>query len=259
MRQFVERVSVGERQAPDFNAHAFPPFKVNGSPYSFLKILKDDFWARTMLYSGPTNKIIVKSAHSLPYHGLPRKRLTRFLARREMEMHERLSDLKFVPRLLACIDDFTFAREYVEGQTLLERPEVNSNFFDELHKMVRELHSRKIAYVDLNKRDNIVVGEDGLPHLIDFQISVHLDQLRRLVGPLAERLLLTLQEGDIYHVFKHKRRICPDLLRPGEYELGIRRTTWHKIYRFLREPYFRIRRRRDSRLINVPPKAPKGE
>jgi len=246
----------GEKAAT-FNGHPPSRLKIRGTSYSFLKILKDDFWARTMLYTGPKRMAVVKSAYSISYHGLPRKRIARFLAGREAKMHERLSDVRFVPRLLERIDDFTFAREYVEGYTLLERPEVNETFFDELLQMVKELHSRGIAYVDLNKRDNIVVGEDGHPYLIDFQISVHRDDLNRFMGPLAEKILQTLQEGDIYHIFKHKRRIRPDLLRPGEYEQGTRKTAWHKVYRFLREPYFRIRRRRDRRLINVPPRAPR--
>ena len=38
--------------------------------------------------------------------------------------------------------------------------------------MLNAMHERKVAYIDLHKRENILVNERGDPCLIDFQISV---------------------------------------------------------------------------------------
>ena len=34
------------------------------------------------------------------------------------------------------------------------------------------MHARRTVYVDLHKRENIIVSEHGKPCLIDFQISI---------------------------------------------------------------------------------------
>jgi hypothetical protein len=70
-----------------------------------------------------------------------------------------------------------------------------------LAALLQRVHRRGIAYVDLHKRENILVGEDGRPYLIDFQISVQLAQR----GPVGAILRL-LQCCDAYHLAKHVRR-----------------------------------------------------
>ena len=60
------------------------------------------------------------------------------------------------------------------GYPLGRDERVSDTFFDELAELVSWLHERHMAYVDLNKRQNILMGDDGRPYLIDFQISLHL-------------------------------------------------------------------------------------
>jgi hypothetical protein len=86
---------------------------------------------------------------------------------------------------------------------------LDARFFPMLEALLRRVHQRGIAYVDLHKRENILVGEDGRPYLIDFQISLQLP----LRGPVGA-LLRLLQRCDTYHLAKHLRR--------GKLEQGIR-------------------------------------
>ena len=61
---------------------------------------------------------------------------------------------------------------YIEGHPLGNREAVNEEFFPTLGALLQAMHERKIVYVDLHKRENILVSEKGEPCLIDFQISV---------------------------------------------------------------------------------------
>ena len=74
-----------------------------------------------------------------------------------------------------------------------------------------ELYRRDVAYVDTNKSHNILLGDDGRPHLIDFQISFAPGILRKIpfFGWLAGMLLRRLHEADVYHIHKHWRRLRP--------------------------------------------------
>ncbi len=49
---------------------------------------------------------------------------------------------------------------------------VSDTFFPDLNRLLKEMHERRTVYVDLHKRENIIVNERGEPCLIDFQISL---------------------------------------------------------------------------------------
>ena len=71
-----------------------------------------------------------------------------------------------------------------------------------------------MAYVDLEKCENVLVGDDGLPHLFDFQISWYWS--RRWGGELLPLRVMRgwFQRGDRYHLIKLRRRTRPDQLSP---------------------------------------------
>ncbi len=60
------------------------------------------------------------------------------------------------------------------GKTAIDHRQVAADFFDHVEEMLNVLHARRIIYVDLHKQENVLVGDDGLPYLIDFQVSVQL-------------------------------------------------------------------------------------
>ena len=125
---------------------------------------------------------------------------------------------------------------------------MSDTFFDELIELVRILHQRHIAYVDLNKRQNVLVGEDGKPYLIDFQISFWLPPVGwRRLWPVRW-LLARFQQADYYHCLKHKRRLRPDLLTPAEAERVTHLSVWIRLHRWLSRPLTYLRRRTLKRL-----------
>ncbi len=127
------------------------------------------------------------------------------------------------------------AHDYIEGHPLRWQDRVDGDFFNQLFDTLQIIHQRNIAYVDLNKWENIIVGESGLPHLIDFQISVHLPR----VWPLSV-LLSILQRSDLYHISKHAHRFRPDLFDADHFA---KRPWWIRWHRTVANPFRAMRRK----------------
>ena len=77
------------------------------------------------------------------------------------------------------------------------------------------MHGRGIAYVDLHKRENILVGVDGQPYLIDFQIGLALPAWWPANLEMIEAVIRLAQHNDTYHLAKHVARCRPDQSAPG--------------------------------------------
>ena len=105
-----------------------------------------------------------------------------------------------------------------------------------------EVHRRDVAYLDMNKRDNILVDSKGRPCLIDFQISLHIGRHLLIWQRPSAYLRDTLQKADIYHLFKHKRRLRPELLRPQEQALSRRKSRLIGLHRLAATPLRKLRR-----------------
>jgi hypothetical protein len=101
------------------------------------------------------------------------------------------------------------------------------------------MHKLGIAYVDLHKRENIIVGDNGSPYLIDFQISFDITHPRNRCIAGMRAVFHRLCEGDIYHLAKHIRR-------SGSARVIVPRETipiWLRFHRILAVPFREIRRR----------------
>jgi len=89
-------------------------------------------------------------------------------------------------------------RTWIDGVPLHRAEELAEDFFDHLDELVATLHRAGVCHNDLHKEQNVLVGADGFPWLIDFQLaSVH----RRRGGLFASRV-----RDDLRHVQKHRRR-----------------------------------------------------
>jgi len=234
----------------------------HGQHYSLLEIFKHDFFAATGLYSGPSGQVVLKLGRTNPLATVPATWLGAFLARRERKLYELTQDLPGIPRYIGPVGETGFLHEFIPGHPLGRREVVSDTFFDELAALLSELHRRHVAYVDLNKRENILVGDDGRPYLIDFQISLWLPPVGwRRLRPV--RWFLTrFQHADVYHMLKHKRRLRPDLLTADEARRLERLSVWIRLHRRVSRPFTNLRRRTLKRLrrsegVSVPGAAAK--
>lgn len=220
--------------------------------YRLSRCFKHDFFAATGLYEredadssvpgSSVRKAILKINRKQPFCGVPLAWLGKGLRNHEVKILRSLQGIEQVPRLLGEHGKCGFLYEYIEGCSLDESPHIPDTFFDGLKDLLDRVHGRNICYLDMNKRGNILIGADGKPHLIDFQISLCL-------GRPWRRLLAALQREDIYHLYKHKRKFRSDLLTPEEEELSRRRSGLIRIHRCIATPLRRLRRWFLGRLV----------
>jgi len=231
---------------------------LDGVTYHHEQTVKHDFFAATAFYLSPTNqRIVLKIGRTQDYAGLPLQWLGRWLCNREIRFYRACQDLPNVPEFLGRVGKTGFAHAYVPGQPLSKERPIPNDFFDNLAQLLQELHRRNIAYVDTNKPQNILQGDDGHPHLIDFQISF---DLQDFCGDnfLTRAILRRLQKEDLYHILKHKRKLRPDLLTPEESARAKKLSWFIKIHRLITKPYFLLRRRTFKRLRQSGQLAPEG-
>jgi hypothetical protein len=215
--------------------------------FRLLRTIKHDFFAATAFYRNDTGRLVVlKMSRSADFAGFPLGWLGRWLCRREVRFYARLSDLPNVPCVLGLVGRNGFVHDYVFGRPLQKGKPVPDGFFTQLTELLEELHRRDIAYVDTNKPENILLGDDGRPHLIDFQISWDLHELGNWW--LNRWWLRRLQREDFYHILKHKSRLRADELTPDEQARAEHRSPLIRLHRFLTKPYFKFRRRTFQRL-----------
>jgi serine/threonine protein kinase len=148
--------------------------------------------------------------------------------------------LACIPALLDRVGDTAFLRAFVAGRPLSHEHPVPEEFWPRLDAAIREVHDRGVAYIDSNKPENVLVGNDGCPYLIDFQIAWR-------CGPrgghaLGRWWLARLQREDLYHVLKHKRRFAPGSITPTELTSVRRRSFLIRTYRVINQPYRMVRR-----------------
>jgi hypothetical protein len=218
---------------------------IGDEAHRLIETFKHDSWAATSLYEGPSGALrIVKLHRRSPIFGLPTAWLGTRAARHERRLLETLCGLDGIPapagkvaaggRILRN----AVAREYVAGHPLRDREPVADLFFDELRTLLRALHARRVVYVDLHKRENIVVNLAGKPCLIDFQIS--------LCWPrwLPRWSLFELfRRSDEYHLMKHWSRCRPDQCGPETGALQNKRPWWIRAHRLVARPFREARRK----------------
>jgi serine/threonine protein kinase len=224
-----------------------PPasLEIDGEPAQLVETFKHDSWAATALYAGPAgSRRIVKLHRRSSLLGLPMSWLGRRLARHERRLLGMLADLPGIPALKGTITDGgrplrnAVARDYIEGHPLGDREAVSDPFFHELAHLLRSMHRRRVVYVDLHKRENILVDMQGRPCLIDFQISL-----------LWPRWLPTgwifqlFRRSDEYHLMKHWSRCRPDQCGIEYQAFQQRRPWWIRAHRLVARPIRELRRK----------------
>lgn len=220
-----------------------PPasFELGGRVFVRTRVVKHDFWAATAFYqSGDGCAAVAKINRSAKFFGFSLAWIGRWLCDREIRFYSALREIENVPALIGRMGKTGFIHEFVPGRPLAYKQTVPDNFFPDLQKLMSDIHARGMAYVDANKPQNVLLGEDGRPHLIDFQISFDL----RTFGDwaLPRRILQHLQCADDYHVLKLKRKIRGDQLTDDERSRARRKSALIRLHRWLTRPYFALRR-----------------
>jgi predicted Ser/Thr protein kinase len=175
-----------------------------------IAVLKRDALGRVeLLLSGSERRVRrVASGGRLPGS----RQVARALLAREARALRSLDGTPGVPCLLDTPDwvcapsisgdvpreNEVLVRSFVVGEPLHRAKELPEDFFERLEELVVEVHARGVCHNDLHKEQNVVVGSDGRPGLVDFQLaSIH---------ERSSRMFVSRVRDDLRHVHKHKRR-----------------------------------------------------
>lgn len=216
--------------------------ELDGHTLGRRKLFKHTAFAAVGLYANDVRQVVLKCHRAAPLLGLPLAWLGELMARYEAAVLRQVHDIRGVPRLVGMHGRTGLMHEYIPGQPLTRDTEVDMEFCRELFLLVRRLHERGVAYVDLEKAENILVGEDGLPYLFDFQVAFHVPE--RFLGSTfpARWLRRQLQKADMYHVRKHFRRLKRQDLSPSQ-RRRLRRKPWFvELGTALSTPFKKFRR-----------------
>ena len=229
-------------RALDSNLDLEPPsarLRLDGVEYRLLRVLKQDTWAASYL---------IERADDGSWHVM---KVARFRWRRfpglsiplpaqtdhEVALYRRLAGLEGIPDLTGRPRRHAFLHAWIPGREIGPAVTLPGVFFAELEELLGQVHHRGIAYVDLEKDENVLVGDDGHPYLIDFQIS--------LARP--RWLVRVFQAEDERHLLKHRKNLAPATVTEADRNRVHDRSwllTWH---RKLTRPYFAIRRKIQGR------------
>jgi hypothetical protein len=190
------------------------PLRVSahGREYALVETLKHDSWAATARYrSAGGDDIVCKFGRRTPLLIFPGAWIGRRLARREARVLRTFGDGSVIPRIVepvfvegAARDDVV-AHEWIAGATFTPWSRVDDEFFPRLRDALARLHAAGVAHADLAKWENIVVGDDGRPWLLDFQI--HLEARN---GGWQRFFVRQMQGADRFYLQRHWMRARPD-------------------------------------------------
>jgi hypothetical protein len=225
-------------------------FEINGTGYRFVKLFKHDFFAATGLYQrlggNEGDLAVLKIQRTYRFFWMPMRWAGRIIANHEIRIYEALQGVPGVPAFLGRLGPTGFVHAFIPGEDLHAELPLTPKFFEQLRTLFEDLHARKIAYVDSNKRENILYGSDQRPWLIDFQISFHLTRWLRW-SFFARWLFRRFVRADMYHLYKHKTRLLPEACSAEDFERARKRGSLHRIHRLMSRPIIVIRRKFLSR------------
>ncbi len=229
---------------------AEPPqtIEVRGEICQRVDVFKHDSWAATARYRGPAADIVCKFNRQQSILGLPMAWFGRRLAAREALAMHHLQGIAGLP--VDCGPIYAngqllrnaVGHDFIHGRPLGSSTTPNNEFFPRLILLLAAVHRRDLAYVDLHKRENVLVGDDGRPHLIDFQVCFGLWKPWAAKNWLCRKLLQQLQRADCYHLAKHVRKQRPDQLQELCKVIDGRRPAWIQAHRLVAAPLRTARR-----------------
>ncbi len=135
--------------------------------------------------------------------------------RREARALKQLHGTSGVPELFQVFGGEALLMQYIPGANAKQVPAggLTPQFFERFYRLVDRLHASGIAHCDLRSQGNILVGEDGEPHVVDF--AAHFRRGRSW-NVAARWMYQKFCEADRVAVARLKRSHAPELLTEAE-------------------------------------------
>lgn len=164
------------------------------------------------------------------------------LIRREFGALRNLLGVKGVPQLVGRIDRYALAIGHIDGTRVdqIDPALLDNEFYDNLRKVIDEMHAHGVAHCDLRSRGNVMRGENGKPYVVDFAACVYRG---RGINPFTRWLFHQFTLADRNAVLLLKRRLTPGLLTDEEKSELARPLPFERPARFVGENVRKITRK----------------
>ena len=164
-----------------------------------------------------------------------RNTIGRFLVWREKKAYGRLTGIRNIPTLYRVIDGIALVIEEISGKNVKElgkAEKLPGDFFQQLQRLLENIHGRGIAHCDLKTAANILIGDDGQPYLIDWAASISEWEFKLFPFNLIYQRFL---KDDRMAVVKLKLRHSPKTVSAEERRRYYYRSGPEKLVRAIRD------------------------
>ncbi len=164
-----------------------------------------------------------------------RNTIGRLLIWREEKAYRKLSRIKGIPKFYGNIKGLALVIEKIEGVRLgkiKKGTPLPKSFFDQLESTVRRFHKMGVVHCDLKKANNIILGTDGRPYIIDWGAAIHKEEFDLPVLRLIYKRFL---QDDNLAIIKHKLRFAPQLVTERERRLYEYKSPFERLIRKIRD------------------------
>lgn len=141
--------------------------------------------------------------------------IAKFLAYNEKKALQQLQSLNKkpnppVPQLLHAGKGY-IVRSFIPSTPMYKKPPQTITYYQQAKTLLRKMRKLGVCNNDLAKESNWMVGEDGSPILIDFQLAIRCKKNRKL--------LRLCSREDLRHLLKHQRKYCSKTLTTKEQQI----------------------------------------
>jgi len=187
-------------------------------------------------------KMAVKTVHGRG----PVRWIRRWMLTREHRAYERLAGVVGVPRCFGLVGGEFLLLERVAAEPYrVAQIHERDHFYERLLTLIRDLHDRGVAHGDIKGKNNVLVGPDEQPYLVDFGAS---SVQRSGFSPLHQVVYRFLAQTDFNSYVKLKYDRDYSRLSAEDAQL-FRRTLPERVYR--KAKWGLLRLRFPSRLLPV--------
>jgi predicted Ser/Thr protein kinase len=219
------------------------PGDLTSAPGGLTRLLARGYQGAVYLAETKTGPVIIKKAMG---RGLIRA-ARRAMLRREHAIYARLSGIAGIPACYGLEHGDELVLDFIDGQSLRQAnqsaPE-RELFFSALLELIQAIHRAGVAHGDLKRKDNILLGRDGQPYVIDFGTAIAAPPG---CGYLRRKLFELVCRIDLNAWVKLKYQGNPIPVSPADMQYH-RPTLPERVARIVREPWRRATLRRWRKL-----------
>ncbi|MCP3900917.1 MAG: hypothetical protein GY707_14525 [Desulfobacteraceae bacterium] len=175
-----------------------------------MKIIQKGKWGNSDVYlhEHNSNLFVVKTFAHHP--AFIRNTIGRLLISREYKALKKLKSCIGICDDAVMLGKYTLSYKYVKGQNLSSfsrrNNSIDKDFFPNLEKAVKEMHSYGIVHLDIRTGSNVIISEENQPIIIDFQSYLTLDFIP---GKYLKNLLKSV---DISGVYKYWEKMSKETI-----------------------------------------------